>query len=116
MEWRVWRQQIAWRPRYRGFFLDTSGDSEGIGLMINLALNVIPFTLFALSLTSSLLATVVVWPWRRWVSRRWTVHARPPSGTEFPDREQVVHGRAAADALVREWAAAIKREGTLVSP
>ncbi|WP_433789288.1 hypothetical protein [Actinoplanes sp. CA-252034] len=64
-------------------------------------------------LTFFLLATAVVWPFRA-LTGRWTVVAYELiDPDEKPVIRRKVKGRKAADALAREWAAIIEREGAL---
>ncbi|MEV4533786.1 hypothetical protein AB0J82_08140 [Asanoa sp. NPDC049518] len=73
---------------------------------IVLALNLLPIVWWLVMWLAALLATVAVWPWRA-VSGRWLVVAYSTTGSD-KSRRAHVRGRAAADALAREWASEIK--------
>jgi hypothetical protein len=101
MLWRVGRHRLAWRPTRRA------------GLH---AYN--PFgmredeTVETLSWIATLLATIVVLPWRI-VTNRWPVVAYVinPIDVEGQRRRSPAMPRAEAKALVRQWAAYIERYG-----
>jgi hypothetical protein len=113
VKWRVGRRRAMW----------FGGAPDFLGLEIVAALTlaepeawllVIPIIgWWLLRLIANLVATCVAWPARA-VLGRWTVVAYElgdPTGR--PEIRRKVKGRKAADALAREWAAIIERDGIL---
>ena len=106
MRWRVGRRRLAWRPGVSALHLLELAEGP---LMLVVGIPAILWWLGTWVL--ALLATVVVWPTRA-VTDRWPVVAYQLDAKG--DENAVcrsVHGRSAADALVREWAQAIERHG-----
>lgn len=113
VKWRVGRRRAKWfggAPDFLGFeivFSVFKMDMEAWFLAF-------PFLLWwLLRLVANLVATAVAWPFRA-LTGRWTVVAYELGDpTERPEIRRKVKGRKAADALAHEWAAIIKRDGTL---
>ncbi|GIF39367.1 hypothetical protein [Actinoplanes xinjiangensis] len=111
VEWRVGRRRMVWfggGPTGLSVFNLHGVDGE---VWVLLAIPVLLWWL--LRITVCLLATAVVWPIRA-ILGRWTVVAYEVGDpTDRPEIRRKVRGRKAADALAREWAAVIERDGTL---
>ncbi|MEV4275113.1 hypothetical protein [Actinoplanes xinjiangensis] len=113
VKWRVGRRRAKWfggAPDFLGLEIVLSimrADPEAWLLLIP----VIGWWL--LRLVANVVATAVAWPIRA-VLGRWTVVAYElDDPTRRPEIRRRVKGRKAADALAREWAAIIERDGTL---
>ncbi|MFC7242007.1 hypothetical protein ACFQO7_05880 [Catellatospora aurea] len=101
--WRVGRRRLAWRPRSASSASQEPGPFPDLpGRLVGQALEWVP----------ALAATVVVWPWRRcagrWPVVAYTLGMADQSGYHY---HEVVHSRAAADALAARWAAEIRKYG-----
>ncbi|GIF17331.1 hypothetical protein BJ973_009707 [Actinoplanes tereljensis] len=104
VKWRVGRRRIAWRP----------GAATSVSISVpdgtvGLAIAALLLAAWLLMWVAVLLATVVAWPSRA-ISRGWPVVAYIVDSSEASDRYCCwVEGRAAADALARQWAAEASR-------
>jgi hypothetical protein len=101
--WRVGRQRLAWRPdRQLRSHQYAFGDYERREAA----------SFEAVSWVGALLSTIVVLPWRI-VVNRWPViaYVSVPMDVPGPARRTRPMPRAAADELVRHWAAHIKEHG-----
>ncbi|MEU4163537.1 hypothetical protein [Actinoplanes sp. NPDC026670] len=111
VHWRVGRRRGVWiggGPTGESLFHLHGLESECLILLILF----VPFFWLA-KIIVFLLATAVMWPFR-FLTGRWTVVAYELNDpTERPAIRRKVRGRKAADALAREWATIIKRDGTL---
>ncbi|WP_212844441.1 hypothetical protein [Catellatospora sp. IY07-71] len=103
--WRVGRRRIAWRPRSA-----IIGLAHDEGDMFPTLPGRLAFQL--LEWVPALAATAVVWPWRvhtgRWPVVAYTLGMADQAGYRY---EEVVVGRAEADASARHWAEEIRRYG-----
>jgi hypothetical protein len=111
VKWRVGRRRMVFIGGPRGFTAFELGfDLEAWFLVI------LVVAWWLLKLIICLLATAVVWPFRA-LTGRWTVVAYELGDpTERPEIRRRVKGRKAGDALAREWAAIIERDGGLFLP
>jgi hypothetical protein len=108
VRWRVRRRCLVWAPSYS--YLQYLELGQDVLIFV-----VWPVLLARLVLTSLavLVATAVMWPVRV-ISGRWPVVAYLiDTGSDGEDRTHLVwvRGREEADALVRQWAADIKKHG-----
>jgi hypothetical protein len=108
VKWRVGRRRMA--------FLGgpTGATAFELGVDLEAWFLLLPVLVWwLLKVTVLLVSTAVVWPFRA-LTGRWTVVAYElDDPTERPEIRRRVKGRKAADALAREWAAVIERDGTL---
>lgn len=111
IKWRVGRRRTVWLGMLTpGMFLFEIGASAS--MFLPLALLGLAWMLVACLI--SLLVTLLVLPFRYFCDR-WTVIAYElDDPLDRPEIRQKVKGRKAADALAREWAAIIEREGRLI--
>ncbi|MEU8660873.1 hypothetical protein [Actinoplanes philippinensis] len=111
IKWRVGRRRMVWFGTVApGMFLLEIGLENSF--LLPLALLGLAWIL--VTLLGCLLVTMLVLPFR-YLRDSWTVVAYELGDPlERPEIRQKVKGRKAADALVREWAAIIEREGRLI--
>ncbi|GIE76696.1 hypothetical protein Aph02nite_26460 [Actinoplanes philippinensis] len=111
IKWRVGRRRMVW------FGTITPGLvllEIGLEISFLLPLALLGLAWILVTFLSCLLVTMLVLPFR-YLRDRWTVIAYELGDPlERPEIRQKVKGRRAADALVREWAAIIEREGRLI--
>jgi hypothetical protein len=105
MVWRVGRHRLAWRPIARAPWQAPGYEYNPFGPRTRETFDVVNWVV-------AVLATIVVWPYR-FVTNRWPVVAYvvdPFDGDSRQHRTRPLR-RAEANALARQWAEHIKRDG-----
>jgi hypothetical protein len=105
MVWRVGRHCLAWRPIARAPWQAPGYEYNPFGPRTRETFDVVNWVV-------AMLATIVVWPYR-FVTNRWPVIAYvvdPFDGDSRQHRTRALR-RTEANALARQWAEQIKRDG-----